>query len=79
MTFAGADEVAASKIERVHKRIPAMPKTQPRESETRENEFGTFKVQQRVGLKDRFNINLFQALDTNVLDGMLGRRASTDG
>jgi len=72
LSFAGADEAAASKIEGVRKRIPAMPKIQPRESEIRENEFGTFKgTHQRIGMRDRFNIDLFQALDTTVLEGLI--------
>jgi hypothetical protein len=59
-------------LEGVRKRIPAMPKGQPRESEIRENEFGTFKgTHQRIGMRDRFNIDLFQALDTTVLEGLI--------
>jgi hypothetical protein len=72
LSFAGADQAAASKMERVHKRIPTMPRTEPRESEIRENEFGTFRgIQQRVGMRDRFSTDVFQALDTKVLQGML--------
>src|ERR1043166_4633629 len=40
LSFAGADQAAVSKMERVHKRIPAMPRTEPRESEIREKNFG---------------------------------------
>jgi hypothetical protein len=72
LSFAGADEAAASKIERVHKRILSRPRTEPREIEVRENEFGMFRgVRQRVGMRDRFNIDVFQALDTAVLKGIL--------
>jgi hypothetical protein len=41
-----------------------------------ENEFGKFRgVRQRVGLKDRFNIDVFQALDTSVYEALLSEES----
>lgn len=80
LSFAGADQAAASKLERAHTRIPRTPRSVPRESEISENEFGTFRgIRQRVGLKDRFKIDVFQALDTSVLEAFLSEeQARTD-
>ena len=37
-----------------------------------ENEFGEFRgIRQRVGLKDRFHLDVFQALDTTVFDALV--------
>jgi hypothetical protein len=80
LSFAGADQAAASKLERAHTRLPRTPRSAPRQSEIAENEFGTFTgVRQRVGLKDRFNVDVFQALDTNVYRALLSEEpAFTD-
>jgi hypothetical protein len=80
LSFAGAYQAAASKLERAHTRIPRTPRSAPREPEIAENEFGMFTgIRQRVGLKDRFNIDVFQALDTNVYHTLLSEEpARTD-
>lgn len=80
LAFAGADQATVSKFERARTRIPMWPRSAPRDIETAENELGTFRgIRQRVGLKDRFNIDVFQALDTRVYDAMLSEEpARTD-
>jgi hypothetical protein len=80
LAFAGADQAAVGKFERARTRIPTWPRSAPRDIETAENELGTFRgIRQRVGLKDRFNIDVFQALDTRVYDAMLSEEpARTD-
>jgi uncharacterized protein YceH (UPF0502 family) len=80
LSFAGADEAAANKLERAHTRTSRTPRLQPRESEITENEFGKFVgVRQSIGSKDRFNIEVFQALDIAVHKAMLSEEpAQTD-
>jgi hypothetical protein len=80
LSFAGADQAAASKLERANTRLPRTPRSAPRQPEIAENEFGTFTgIRQRVGLKDRFNVDVFQALDTNVYRALLSEEpALTD-
>ncbi len=69
LSFAGADQAAAEKLDRAHTRRTKTPRIAPREAEISENEFGSFRgVRQRVGLKDRFHLDVFQALDTTVFD-----------
>jgi hypothetical protein len=45
-----------------------------------ENEFGQFRgIRQRVGLKDRMNVDVFQALDRRVYDAVVAEdSARTD-
>src|SRR6185369_12106709 len=46
-------------------------RTAPQETQVTENEFGRFRgVRQRVPVKDRVNVEVFQALDTTVLEAM---------
>jgi hypothetical protein len=72
LSFAGADQVATNKLERAHTRVARTPRSVPREIVFAENEFGKFRgVRQRVGLKDRFNVDVFQALDSTVYDALL--------
>jgi len=80
LSFAGADQAAASKLERAHTPVPRTPRSSPRETVISENEFGRFRgVRQRVGLRDRFNVDVFQALDTTVYDALLAEEpARTD-
>jgi hypothetical protein len=72
LTFAGAGQAAASMLERAHTRSAWTPRTTPREPEILENEFGRFRgIRQRVGLRDRFNLDIFQAVDTKVYDALV--------
>jgi hypothetical protein len=72
LSFAGADQAAADKLEKAHTLTSRTPRSAPRPLETSENEFGVFRgVRQRVGVKDRVNLDLFQALDTAVYKAML--------
>lgn len=78
--FAGAYQDAATKLDRAHTRVARTPRSQPREFEITENEFGRFRgVRQRIGLKGRFNVDVFQALDTIVYHALLAEEpARTD-
>jgi hypothetical protein len=72
LSFAGADEAADSKLERAHARDQGTPRSMPRQTEITENEFGRFRgARQRVAMKDRLNVEVFQALDTSVYEAML--------
>jgi len=72
LSFAGFYDAAAHKLERAQTRMARTLRSAPRELETVENEFGRFRgIRQRVGLKDRFDIDVLQALDTNVHDAFL--------
>jgi hypothetical protein len=72
LSFAGAYQAAASKLEGAHIRTTRAPGSLAPEPTFTENEFGRFRgVRQRVSLKDRFNIDVFQALDTSVYDALL--------
>ncbi len=72
LSFAGADQAAAEKLDRAHTRRTKTPRIVPRVAEISENEFGSFRgVRQRVGLKDRFHLDVFQALDTTVFDALV--------
>lgn len=80
LSFAGDYQAAASKLEQAHTRIARTPRSLPGEPVIAENQFGIFRgVRQRVGLKDRFNIDVFQALDTSVYRALLSEEpARTD-
>ncbi|MDQ2976302.1 MAG: hypothetical protein M3R69_12965 [Acidobacteriota bacterium] len=72
LSFAGADEGAETKLERAHVRTERRRRAASQETEVTENEFGRFRgVRQRVPVKDRVNVEVFQALDTAVYDAML--------
>lgn len=72
LSFAGADEDAAKKLERAGATVSERPRSVPRRPETGENEFGKFRgVRQRVGVKDRFNVDVFQGLDVAVYSALL--------
>lgn len=72
LTFAGAVEPATEKFERVRTRRRESPTITPRGLATTENEFGTFRgLQQRVGMRDRFDIEVFQGLDVGVFDALV--------
>jgi len=72
LSFAGADQAAASKLERARTRMARTPRSSPRDTQISENEFGTFRgIRQRVGLRDRFSLDVFQALDNAVYDALL--------
>jgi hypothetical protein len=72
LSFAGADEAAENKLDRATARVARAPRPTPREPEIVENEFGRFRgTLQRVGLKDRFNIDVYQAINTSVYKAML--------
>jgi hypothetical protein len=76
LSFAGAYQAAASKLDRAHIRTAGMPGFVGPEPVFTENEFGKFRgVRQRVGLKDRFNIDVFQALDTSVYEALLSEES----
>jgi hypothetical protein len=81
LTYAGADEAAANLLEQTHMRGQVRRRRTSREAETTENEFGHFKgIRQRVGLKDRMNIDVFEALDSRVYDAVVaGDPARIDG
>jgi hypothetical protein len=72
LSFAGDYQAAASKLDRAHTPLARTPRSASREPELAENEFGKFRgVRQRVGLRDRYNIDVFQALDTAVYEALL--------
>jgi hypothetical protein len=72
LAFAGAYGAAAGKLERARVRVPGAPSSVQPDLVTAENEFGTFRgLRQRVGVKDRFNIDVFQALDAQVYDALV--------
>jgi hypothetical protein len=72
LTFAGAVESAAAKVERAHAPVRRRPTIVPREITHIENEFGSFSgIRQNVGLRDRFNIEVFQGLDLGVFGALL--------
>jgi hypothetical protein len=72
LSYAGADEAAASKLERARALPEGTRRPDERETETRENEFGTFiGVRQPIGVKDRVNVEVFQALDAVVYNAIL--------
>lgn len=81
LTYAGADEAATNLLEQTHMRGQVTRRRASRETETSENEFGQFRGdRRRVGLKDRMNIDLFEALDSRVYDAVLaGDSVRTDG
>jgi hypothetical protein len=72
LSFAGAYQEAAVKLESAHMLVNRTPRSLPGKPETIENEFGRFTgIRQRVGLKDRFNIEVVQALEVAVHDAFV--------
>ena len=72
LSFAGADEAAENKLEQTRIMRPTTRRYQRREFEITENEFGRFRgVRQRIGLGDRMNVDVFQALDVSIYDALL--------
>jgi hypothetical protein len=80
LTFAGATQMATSKVERARTRSRVGPTILPRELTTTENEFGTFRgMRQSVGTQDRFNVEIFQGLNVDVFDALVAEEpARTD-
>ncbi|MGA9068859.1 MAG: hypothetical protein WB424_01305 [Terracidiphilus sp.] len=80
LSFSGADEAAANMLERTHIREQKTFRYAARETQMAENEFGQFRgVRQRVAMKDRMNIEVFQALDRRVYDAVVAEdSARTD-
>lgn len=72
LSFAGAYEAAATKVERARIRTGTRPRSLTPDFSFTENEFGTFRgIRQRVGMRDRFNVEVFQGIDTTVYDALL--------
>ena len=70
LSFAGAVDIAATKLKRAEVSF-ATPRTVPPELETTDNEFGVFRgIRQRVGMRDRLNVEVFQALDLGVFKAL---------
>jgi hypothetical protein len=80
LSFAGADEAAATLLEQTHTKVRRTRRYEARETEITENEFGQFRgIRQRVGLKDRMNVDVFQAVDRRVYDAVVAEdSARTD-
>jgi hypothetical protein len=72
LSYAGADEAASARLDRA-RALPEMARRPlARETEIRENEFGTFTgVRQSIPVKDRVDIEVFQALDRVIHDAIL--------
>lgn len=72
LSYAGEDEAASARLERA-RALPEMARRPlARETEIRENEFGTFRgVRQSVAVKDRVTIEVFQALDRVIHDAII--------
>lgn len=72
LAFAGAVQPATERFERVHTQRRERPMPAPRGLATTENEFGTFRgLRQRVGMRDRFDLEVFQGLDVGLFDALL--------
>jgi hypothetical protein len=72
LSFAGADEEAAVKLEGARAEIARTPRVRARRTIVSENEFGTFiGVRERVPMKDRINVEVFQGIDRAVYDAIL--------
>jgi hypothetical protein len=72
LSFAGLDQAAADKLERAGTRAPVFPRSTPRELVDSENEFGRFRgARQRVGLRDRFTLEVYQAVETEVAEAFI--------
>jgi hypothetical protein len=72
LSFAGLDQAAADKLERAGTRAPVFPRSAPREIVDSENEFGRFRgARQRVGLRDRFTLEVYQAVETQVAEAFV--------
>jgi hypothetical protein len=77
LSFAGANDVAANKLERAHAHWRPTVRTVPREPVVTENKFGTFRgVRERVGLRDRLNVDVFQGLSVPIYDAMVSGDAA---
>jgi hypothetical protein len=77
LNYVGAVQIATSKVERAHTRLKQRPTILERDLTTTENEFGTFRgTRQRVGLQDRFDIEVFQGLDMGVLDAIVAEESA---
>jgi len=72
LSFAGADEAAEHMLERARTLRPRTPTVRARQTRIAENELGRFQgISQRVGIKDRVNIDVFQGVDTTVYEAFL--------
>src|SRR5215213_888070 len=72
LSFSGADEAAATKLQRARTEVRRTPRVVPRVTTTSENEFGTFiGVRQRLPMKDRINVDVFQGIERPVYESIL--------
>lgn len=67
LSYAGLDEDASAKRERLSTPLKGFPRFMPRETTLEENEFGTFRgVRQRVPVRDNLQIEVFQAVQESL-------------
>jgi hypothetical protein len=72
LSYAGADSAASARLERARALPEQTGRPAERETEINQNEFGTFiGVRQAVAVKDRVNVEVFQALDNQVFQAIL--------
>jgi hypothetical protein len=72
LSYAGADAAASTRLERARALPERAGRPAERETEVNQNEFGTFTgVRQFVAVKDRVNVEVFQALDNQVFEAIL--------
>jgi hypothetical protein len=71
LSFAGADAVAATKVDRAEVLRSKVRRSRPRETKIEENALGTFRgVTGRFGVKDGSTIDVFQGLDATVYEAL---------
>ena len=72
LSYAGADAAASARLERARALPERAGRPAERQRHVDQNEFGTFTgVRQTVGVKDRVNVEVFQALDNEVFEAIL--------
>lgn len=72
LSYAGADVAAFARLERARALPPRIGRPAERQTEIKQNEFGTFTgVRQSIAVRDRVNVEVFQALDNEVFDSII--------
>lgn len=72
LSFAGDYEAATAKSERAQIRTRGRFRSLSPEPTFTENEFGRFRgVRQRLGVRDRFDVEVFQGVETTVYEALL--------